>query len=116
MLPQHDNRSGNSARGCCGHALDEGPDLCVLGESSVKWPDYDDEKVHGQKHAQSGSTCSDHSGDKIADEGNRDHHRAGGYHGDGHGVEKLCFRQPVMFLDYSSMQKWNDGQATAKHK
>ena len=52
--------------------------------------------------------------DQKADEPNRDDHRPRRDHCDGDCIQKLLIVQPAVFLDYASIEKWNDGEATSE--
>src|SRR5215471_2385580 len=116
MLSENNDGSRDCPRCCCCNALNEGFNLLVLGEFLVEWTGHNDEQVHRKEYAKGGGAGSDHSSNKVTNEGDSDYHRAGCDHGNSDGVEKLSFSEPVMFLDHSAMEKRNDSQAAAKHK
>jgi hypothetical protein len=116
MLAKHDDRSGNGSCGCRGDALDEGADLRISREALVEGAYDYHEKIYRQENTQRGCACAGDSRNKIANESNSYHDRTGGNHGHGYGIKKLGFSQPMMFLNYASMKKWNNREAAAKHK
>src|SRR5258708_38594329 len=116
MFAEHDDRSRNGPRCCRGDALDEGPDLRVPGKAFVEGANDYDKKIHWQEDTQRSGARPGDSRDKVTDESNGYYHRTGCNHGHGYGIKKLRFGQPMMFLDYTSVKKWDDRETAAKHK
>src|SRR5215471_20264822 len=105
MPSQDHDRSRYSASSCRGNTLDEGPDLLVLRETLVEGPDDDHEKIHRQKYTQRRGAGANHSRYKIADESNRNHHRAGRDHRDRDGVKELSLGQLVVNVTAATVKK-----------
>src|SRR6267142_5045232 len=116
MPAQHDYGPGNGPRCRRCNALDESTNLGVGGEALVERADDYHEKIYRQEYTEGGGARAGHAVDEVPDESNGDHNRAGCNHGYGHGIKKLCFSQPVVFLDHASMQERHNCQAAAKYK
>src|SRR5580765_3672778 len=116
MFAEHDDRSRNGPRCCCGDALDEGTDLRISGKAFVEGADDYDKKIYREEDTHRGGAGAGDPRDEVTDESNGYHHRTGCNHRHGYGIKKLGFGQPMMLLDYASMKKWNNREAAAKHK
>src|SRR6266851_247712 len=100
----------------CGYTLHKGLHLAVLGEPAVIRRAENHEQIRRQKYSQCRYAGAEGTGNQIADETRGDHDGARRNHRHGHGVEKLAFRQPMKFADYSSIEERHDRQAAAKHE
>ena len=76
----------------------------------------DSEEIARQESAQGGYHGSRKTSDQVTDETDRDDHRAGRDHGDGHGIHELSLVQPLMVVDHAAIEKGNNGETAAENK
>src|SRR5207248_1972138 len=68
------------------------------------------------EHTSSHSHRTPWTSHKISEEAGGNDHRAGSNHGDGDRVEKLAIGEPVVLLNDSAVEKWNNGEAAAENE
>src|SRR5205823_34185 len=108
--------SSNSANGCRRHPLDERFHLPVLSEAAVVRGCNDDNEVWWCKYSPGGHERANWSSNQVADESCGNYYRPRCGHGHRYRVHKLLLREPMEFLDDSTVEKRHDGQTTAKNE
>src|SRR6266581_7577932 len=115
-VQENSGSPGDSAHGRRCNALDESLHLPVLGEPPIVRRCDDDDEVWWGKHRSGSHERTNWSSNQVADESCGNHYRPRCDHGHRYRVHKLLLREPVEFLDYSTIEKWHDRQTAAKNK